>query len=836
VLAQCARAARGQACRLASLLKHVPRPRRKQYPNGYLSAKRASHCSSRKFPACAVSIGAMSGIIEELERLRRENARLRKLLTLTKAEAAPARGTQAAWFDKAPGPVDASSSPQAKVAFYAALFGARRDVYAVRWENARYGKSGWMPAVEGGWRKGSKPADHRYLALTPDVLAAHLTGDIHIGLYPMLPGDQTCWLAADFDGQAAMLDALAYLKAARAVGAPAALEVSRSGVGAHVWIFFTDRVPAATARQVGTGLVREAIAIRGRMDLRCYDRLFPSQDLLQGRGLGNLIAAPLHGRSRKIGTTLFLDLSTLEPYEHQWDYLSTLERLTPRQVAKLAGELRDPAVGSRVKHARPAEATRTQPRPAPVVHLRLDGGLRIPGSELSPSLYATLKHAASTYNPDFYDRQRRRQSTWNIPRIITSYDETLDDHLVLPRGLLETTTKLVEDAGSKAEIDDRRTSGDLRTFDTELTLQPAQHSAVDDLLTHDLGLLVAPPGSGKTVMACSVIASRGVATLVLVDRKTLADQWRRQIQDLLDVKPGQLGGGRSKLTGVVDVATLQTLARRDDLAELLGGYGLVVVDECHHVPAAAFESASAPFPPATGWASLPLPIAETGSMTSSASSSDPCATFVPAHPDTLEGATADRPRPVLVVHRTQFCFEKPVDLSVPGAIAGIHRALADDTARNEQILTDVLEAHGRKRHCLVLAQRTSHVDHLAAALAERGLSPVVLKGGMGARARTSAIERLVPAASEPPLVVVATGHFAGEGFDCPALDTLFLAGPVSFKGRLVQYAGRVLRAYPGKHTAEVHDYHDVEMPVLAAALAKRAPGYVSLGFPDPRAT
>ena len=185
------------------------------------------------------------------------------------------------------------------------------------------------------------------------------------------------------------------------------------------------------------------------------------------------------------------------------------------------------------------------------------------------------------------------------------------------------------------------------------------------------------------------------------------------------------------------------------------------------------------------------------------------------------------------VHPTRFRLDEQVDLSIPGAIASIHRALAADETRNEQILTDVLGAHGRGRHCLVLAQRTAHVDHFAAKMAEHGLQPVVLKGGMGARERAAANERLVPQLGEPPLMVVATGHFIGEGFDCPALDTLFLAGPVSFKGRLVQYAGRILRAYPGKQTAEVHDYHDAEMPVLAAALAKRAPGYVSLGFPDP---
>ena len=220
--------------------------------------------------------------------------------------------------------MDARSSPQAKVAFYAALFarahGCLRDPVGER----PLGQVGLDASRRRGLAQGSK-ADHRYLPLTPDVLAAHLTGDIRIGLYPMLPGDQTCWLAADFDGQAAMLDALAYLKAARAVGAPAALEVSRSGVGAHVWIFFTDPVPAAAARQLGTGLVREAIAIRGRMDLRCYDRLFPSQDLLTGNGPGNLIAAPLHGKSRKIGTTVFLDMA---PSNHSRTSGTTYQRWT----------------------------------------------------------------------------------------------------------------------------------------------------------------------------------------------------------------------------------------------------------------------------------------------------------------------------------------------------------------------------------------------------------------------------------------------------------------------------------------------------------------------------
>ncbi len=775
----------------------------------------------------------------ELDQLRQENARLKKLLRLTQREAEPAAGDQSAWFDRRPGTVTASSPAEDKVAFYTALFRARRDVYAVRWENQRRGTSGWVPAVEGGWRRHSRHDEVRYLPLTSDVLAAHLTGNHHIGLYPMLPGDETCWLAADFDGPAAILDALAYLKAARAVGVPTALEVSRSGVGAHVWAFFTDPVPAASARAVGTGLVREAIALRGRMNLGCYDRLFPSQDTVPTGRFGNLIAAPLHGRSRKEhGTTVFLDLATLEPFEDQWAYLSTLDRLTPTQVRRLATKLREPAVGVQVRRLHRTHSTRTLPRSAPIVHLHLDSGVRMQGDELSPALYATLTHAASMANPEFYDRQRRRQSTWNTARFIRTYDETIDGYLALPRGLLDTAVTAVEEAGSRPEIHDHRVDGAPLPTTVTAELTPAQQAAVDDVTGHDLGLLVAPPGSGKTVMACAAIARVARSTLVLVDRKTLADQWRAQIQALLGMKPGQIGGGRSKLTGAVDIATLQTLARRSDLEDKLAAYGLIVVDECHHVPAAAFEAAVRSIP-ARRWLGLTATPYRRDRL-------DDLISFqlgpvrhawASAQPDTIEGALEERPVPRLLVHRTGFSYDTEVDLFAPGAIAGVHRALAEDESRNRQIVDDVVAALERGRQCLVLAQRTSHVDDLAERLESRGYHPIVLKGGMGAKARTAAVARLHRtdgAGPEGPLLAVATGSFVGEGFDSPELDTLFLAGPVSFKGRLVQYAGRILRSHPGKTSAEVHDYHDVDTPVLAASLAKRAPGYVSLGFPDPR--
>jgi superfamily II DNA or RNA helicase len=711
-----------------------------------------------------------------------------------------------------------------RVALFRSLFVGREDVYAQRWE--KDGRKGWSPQLDrlpGQIWQEAKDA-RRYRPLTDGVIHDHLSGRVSAGLYPMLTDDSCRLLACDFDGEQWQLDIQAYVQAADAAGVPTAVEISRSGQGGHVWTFFCEPVPALDARALGFGLLREAMAVRGELGLESYDRFFPSQDYLpvKGEGLGNLIALPLQKQRRDAGTTVFVEPVTFTPYPDQWSFLAGATKLCLADVQRLVSELRPVAVGPDAKLVR--SALRPEPAPPKVIHAEWSGMLAIRRAGLPASLLASLKHAASVANPEFYKNENLRISNWNTPRYVRCYAEDLE-FLYLPRAMVDKARDLAAQAGSRLEITDRRADPPRIDIAFTATLRNQQPDAVAELAHHELGVLEAPPGSGKTVMGCALIAHHQVPTLVLVDRAPLMDQWRERIATVLDIDPGhvgQIGGGKMKPTGVVDLAMMQTVARMDDAATRLSGYGLVIVDEAHHAGAPTVEKAVRRIP-ARRWIGL----------TATAYRRDGLGPVIFMHCGPkrytipmLDKADPEALKRELHVHATAFELPDEADTTKPGTITSVvFGGLIADEARSDLVCRDVHAALERSRNCLVLTRQTVHVEAIAQRLRDLGHDPHLLYATRKAKELKQVLAFLAdPPTDGPPLLVVATDKYVGEGYDCPRLDTLFLAHPVSFKGSMVQYVGRILRTYPGKTTVEVHDYVDGEVGVLAA-MWRNAPAH-----------
>ena len=751
--------------------------------------------------------------------------------------------------DSLPFPHKTPSTAEEKVALFRSLFRGREDVFPRLWEKAKTGRKGYAPACSNEWVGGvcRKPrvkcgrCSHRaFLPVTDQVVLDHLQGRHVIGVYPLLP-DETCFfLAADFDGPSWQEDVAAFVATCRRIGIPPAIERSRSGKGAHAWFFFSGPVPASVARQMGCHLLTETMSSRHQLKMSSYDRLFPNQDTMPSGGFGNLIALPLQHKPRKEGNTVFVD-ELFEPYPDQWTYLAALPRISPETIQAITDEARrtDQVIGVPLAISEDDQVTKPWTRPPsrkpaalPIegplpteIRAVLSQRLFVEKAGLPSPLINRIKRLAAFQNPEFYKKQKMRISTATTPRVICCAEDH-PEHIALPRGCRDDLADLLSGYGINFLIEEKRNEGEPVEFQFEGRLTGMQQEAVKVLLSHDSGVFVAPPGAGKTVVGAYLTAARGRNTLVLVHRKPILDQWVAKLSSFLGVEPkgiGRIGGGKNSPNGRLDVAMIQSLVRKGEVSDLVAGYGHVIVDECHHLPAVSFERVLSEVKARFVTGLTATPYRRDGHQPIIHMQLGPVWFAFSRRGRAAEPTFEQR----LIVRETDFDAGR---LNAEARIQEIYAALAMDEDRNMLIFDDVLKALEEGRSPILLTERKDHLDLLAGRFHKFTRHLVVLKGGMTTKERKKAMEHLasIPAAEER--LVLATGRYIGEGFDDARLDTLFLALPVAWKGTLVQYAGRLHRQRPEKKEVWIYDYVDRNVPVLERMFEKRIKGYRALGY------
>jgi superfamily II DNA or RNA helicase len=799
-----------------------------------------------------------------LEKLEREEARLaeidaeyqrvRQRVSELRAEISAAPGPQASPSSASGLPllprVAAPRTSTEKVALFRELFRGRVDVFPKRWVNAKKGTKGYSPACANEWIRGvcDKPRvkcgeclNQAFLPVTDQVILDHFQGRHVAGVYPMLEDDTCCFLAVDFDKRNWQQDVAALVETCRREGVSTAVERSRSGDGAHVWFFFKAPVSASSARKLGCYLITETMARRHDLPMASYDRLFPNQDTMPRGGFGNLIALPFQNGPRQQGNSVFVD-DSWKPYPNQWEFLSAIRRLEPAEVEALAldasknGKVIGVGMGEPVDDddsMAPWTRLPSRRRPKLIIDEPLPESVRavlaqllfVGKAGLPAALLNQIKRLAAFQNPEFYKKQAMRLSTSLTPRVI-SCAEDLPQHVGLPRGCVAALEELLAEHGTRLEIEDERCEGSPIEVDFHGELTAVQAQAAKALCAHDIGVFVAPPGSGKTVVGAHLIAKRRCNTLVLVHRTQLLEQWIAQLALFLNVKPkeiGQLGGGKRKANGRLDVAMIQSLARGKEVDDIIAGYGQVIVDECHHVPAASFERVLREAKARYLVGLTATPKRRDGHHPILQLQLGPVRFAI--DPKSLAAQRSFEHR--LIVRDTRYELNSG---AANEGIQGIYRELASDEKRNRLILDDVVRALDEGRSPILLTERRDHLEYFVANL--RGLTRnlIVLQGGMRSKARREAMDRLATISETEERLVLATGRFIGEGFDDARLDTLFLALPVSWRGTLVQYAGRLHRRHHAKTEVRIFDYVDRNVPMLARMFDKRMKGYRAMGY------
>jgi len=789
----------------------------------------------------SVSNSLRSSSCTECEQLRAENMRLTALL---KANGIDLRineqKSESSIVIEEELPRANIISTQEKVALFRRLFRGRTDVYPIRWESKTSDKTGYAPACANEWRTGvcEKPrikcsdcGNRLLIPLSDSIIFDHLAGEHTVGVYPLLPDDSCHFLAVDFDEADWRDDARAFAQSCRELNIPVAVEISRSGNGAHAWVFFSSAVPARDARRLGTAIISHTCARTRQLKLTSYDRLFPNQDTMPKGGFGNLIALPLQKKPRENGCSIFVN-DALNPYPDQWAFLAAIQPMSPHDI--------DPVILCATGGAHPLDVAfitdedlqepwKRRPSLSRKLAEPMPASLRVTQAnliyfekaQLPQSLANRLIRLAAFQNPEFYKAQAMRLSTWDKQRVI-GCAESYPNHIALPRGCLEPASELLRDNGIRCDLNDERFPGQPLDAAFAGTLRADQESAVATMLRFDTGVLCAPTAFGKTVTAAALIARRGVNTLVLVHRTELLKQWQERLLTFLGAGKGvvgTIGGGKTKPTGKVDIAVMQSLSRQGEISELVENYGHIIIDECHHLSAFSFEAILKRAKAKYVLGLTATPVRRDGQQP---------IIFMQCGPIRHTAVKPEStPHDLAIVPRM---MEARIDLPEEAGIQDVFRHIANDARRTEAIATEIVGSFEQGRKILVLTERTDHLEAISSTLEGRVDNLVTLHGRMSKKQRNRLISELEALSPDAPRVLLSTGKLVGEGFDHPPLDTLVLAMPVSWKGTLQQYAGRLHREHATKTDVRIIDFVDSGHPALLRMWDKRQKGYRIMGY------
>lgn len=625
---------------------------------------------------------------------------------------------------------------------------------------------------------------------------------------------------------------------------PYAIERSRSGNGAHVWIFFEAPLPASKARRLGNAILTEAMTRNGQMSFNSYDRFFPNQDYLPEGGFGNLVALPLQGQARRKENSVFVDNDFLV-YKDQWAFLYNLKKIQESTIDQLLRlhyqeELGKLSMSSEHKPwVTPLPQNITQEDFHAKVEIIKADKLYIPLKAVSAKVLNHLKRIAAFKNPEFYSKQALRLSTYAIPRIISCFDIT-NEYLAMPRGCEDATRSFLNDNAVTYTITDKTNHGNKISVSFQGEEREEQLEAINALLPYTNGILHATTAFGKTVTAAAIIARKKVNTLILVHSKALLKQWHDRLTEFLNIdypkheeknKRGRrkvfspigcFDSSGNTLHGIIDIALIQSCLDEDGVKPFVQDYGMVIVDECHHVSSITFEQVLMSIKAHTIYGLTATPIRKDGHQPIIFMQCGPIR-FSTDVKSQIAKQSFDR---FLIPRFTSYNSILEDRLS----IATLYKYLSEDEIRNNLIVEDICKAVNTGRTPIILTNRTAHVSVLAEKLKATIKNVISLTGAGTTREKREAMQRLQTIPDSEQLVIVATGKYVGEGFDYPRLDTLFLALPISWKGLLTQYAGRLHREYEGKKDVRIYDYIDIHEPICDSMYRKRLKGYAAIGY------